>query len=421
VSSLLHPAPVRTSRLYTAPPDFGAIQARLDDLQAVRLSRQYEDQKLRDWQAFLEFLKQFNPPANISICTSQHVVQYLIWRDQFGKTVVHLFGCPLWGSSASDCACPRRAAWNSLDSLVNRLRAAFLKQGGRPVDNPCAGRPVQSYLRDIQFEQVRSCVQPKQATPMFEDKFTSLVLYLNALLNNQDLDAADRFTLFRDRAFLALDLQAWKRGADLGLTLTDSILWFPDRLGWLFGYTWGKTLRTGDPHVFGLRFHANQIICPLRLVTEYISFCETVGISVQGTGGFLFRLVRYGVVLNHPVSADTLNRNLQAYLRAAGLFEGETLHGFWAGGAITAALRGDTLQAIIGQAHWSTSRQALHYMRLQEVLGQGHLREQSIRATSVSQYRSAAALDHFTFVFPSDEQPRDQPDSEDENSDPDVI
>jgi hypothetical protein len=254
---------------------------------------------------------------------------------------------------------------------------------------------------------------------MFEDKFTSLVLYLNSLLNNQDLDEADQFTLFRDRSFLALDLQAWKRGADSGLTLTDSILWFPDRSGWLFGYTWGKTLRIGDPHIFGLRFHPNQIVCPLRLVSEYISFCQSVEIIVQGNGGFLFRPVRYGVVLNNPVSADTLNRNLQAYPRAAGLFEGETLHGFRAGGAITAALRGDTLQAIMGQAHWSTSRQALHYMRLQEVLGQGHLNGPPVQTASVSEYRSAAALENFRFVFPADSEHNDQPDSD--SNDDDVV
>jgi hypothetical protein len=184
----------------------------------------------------------------------------------------------------------------------------------------------------------------------------------------------------------------------LASTLTDGILWFPDQSGWLFGYTWEKTLHTGDPHVFGLRFHTNEIICPLRLISEYISFCQLVGISLHGPGGFLFCPVRHGVVMNNPISADTINRNLQAYLQAAGLFEGETLHGFCAGGAITAALRGDSLQDIMRQANWSNSRQALHYMRIQEVLEHGHLERPPLNATP-SEYRSSSTLQGFTAVF----------------------
>jgi hypothetical protein len=285
-----------------------------------------------------------------------------------------------------------------VDSLVGRLRAAFLEYAGARFDNPCASRPVHNYLRNVQFEQVRSRVQPKQAVPLFEDKLTQLVLFLNSLLNQADLDQADQFTLLRDRAFLALDLQVWKRGAELSLTLTDGILWFPGRSGWLFGYTWGKTLRTGDPHGFGLGYHSNQLICPLILVSEYVQFCGMVGVSLHGPGQFLFRPIRDGVVFNNPVSADTINRNFQTYLRAAGLFKGETLHGLRAGGAISAALRGDSLQAIMGQAHWSNARQALHYMRLQEVLGQGSFSPTSFQARSVTpaQYRHASTLEDFT-------------------------
>jgi hypothetical protein len=347
------------------------------------------------------FLAQCSPPSTAQLATPQHILQFLVWRDTFGKTVVHTFGCPLWGSRNGTCPCPKRAAYGSVDSLVGQLRAAFLEYGGARLDKPCASRPVHNYLRDVQFEQVRSRVQPKQAVPLFEDKLTQLVLFLNSLLNQADLDQANQFTLLRDRAFLALDLQVWKRGAELSLTLTDGILWFPDRSGWLFGYTWGKTLRTGDPHVFGLRYHSNQLICPLILVSEYVQFCGMVGVSLHGPGQFLFRPIRDGVVFNNPVSADTINRNFQTYLRAAGLFEEETLHGLRAGGAISAALCGDSLQAIMGQAHWSNARQALHYMRLQEVLGQGSFSPTSFQARSVTpaQYRHASTLQDFTSVF----------------------
>jgi hypothetical protein len=191
-------------------PDFTAIHTRIEELHAVRLSRQYENQKHRDWQKLLQFLADCTPPADISTCTPEHVVQYLIWRDQFGRTIVHSFGCQYWGSQSSEClACPRQAAWGSVDSLIGRLRASFHEQGGRPADNPFASRMVHNYLRDVQFEQVRSRVQPSQAVPMFEDKFCSLILYINTLLRSPTINStADQYVLFRDRAFLALDLHA---------------------------------------------------------------------------------------------------------------------------------------------------------------------------------------------------------------------
>jgi hypothetical protein len=255
---------------------------------------------------------------------------------------------------------------------VGRLQAGF-HEWAPNWDNPCKARQVKMYLRDVKQEQVQSRVQPRQAVPLFEDNLTQLVLFMDSILLRSDLDTASRFTLLRDRAFFALDMQAWMRGADLPQTLTSGILWFPDRSGWLFGYNWGKTLRTGDRHVFGLRRHHNVVICPIRMVTEYVQFSQQVGVDLIGPSSFLFRPIRDGRVFNTPVAADALNSHMQLYLRAAGVFEGETLHEIRAGGAISAALRGDSLQAILGQACWSNPRMADRYMRLCEVLGQGFL------------------------------------------------
>lgn len=387
-------------------PDFEAISARLQNLSVIRHSRRYEGQKSRDWEAFQKFLACYEPPMDFESCGPAHVVEFLVHQDTRGRTVVHVFGCPLFGSRESACACPKRAAWGSLDSLVGRLQAAF-HQWASHRSNPCQSRPVKLYLRDVKQEQLRSRVQPKQAVPLFEDKLTRLVLFLDSLLQQQTLDTTSRFVLFRDRAFFALDMQAWMRGADLAQTLTGGILWFPDRSGWLFGYTWGKTLRTGDRHVFGLRRHQNTIICPIRLVSEYVQFCQEVGVNLVGPSSFLFRPVRQDQVFNSPVSAEAFGSHLQSYLRAAGIFEGETLHGLRSGGAISAALRGESLEAIMGQAHWSNRRMADRYMRLREVLGQGTLPAASANSSLVADqtiqpadYRSLNVLEDFTFVYP---------------------
>ena len=48
------------------------------------------------------------------ICSAipDDVVDFLIWKDNFGKTVVHFDTCPLFGEkSVSSCVCPKRLAY----------------------------------------------------------------------------------------------------------------------------------------------------------------------------------------------------------------------------------------------------------------------------------------------------------------------
>ena len=51
------------------------------------------------------------------------VIDFLIWKDNFGKTVVHFDTCPLFGEkSVSSCVCPKRLAYGSIDSIIGKLR-----------------------------------------------------------------------------------------------------------------------------------------------------------------------------------------------------------------------------------------------------------------------------------------------------------
>jgi hypothetical protein len=88
-----------------------------------------------------------------------------------------------------------------------------------------------------------------------------------------------------------------------------------------------------------------------------------------------------------------------AQLPSTDLFECVTLHGVRLGGAISAALRGDNLQAILSQGHWSNSRMASRYMRLREVLGHGTGHSTPEELTPAD-YRSLNVLENFAFVFP---------------------
>ncbi|KAI4365376.1 hypothetical protein MLD38_021365 [Melastoma candidum] len=121
------------------------------------LSR-YENQKRRDWNTFGQYLRDHRPPLSLSRCSGAHVLEFLRYLDQFGKTKVHTLQCPFYGhpNPPSPCPCPLRQAWGSLDALIGRLRAAFEENGGNPEANPFAARAVRLYLREVRDSQAKA-------------------------------------------------------------------------------------------------------------------------------------------------------------------------------------------------------------------------------------------------------------------------
>ncbi|KAH7573226.1 hypothetical protein ACOSP7_006733 [Xanthoceras sorbifolium] len=121
------------------------------------LSR-YENQKRRDWNTFGQYLRNHRPPLSLDRCSGAHVLEFLRYLDQFGKTKVHTQLCPFFGhpNPPAPCPCPLRQAWGSLDALIGRLRAAFEEHGGKPEANPFGARAVRLYLREVRDSQAKA-------------------------------------------------------------------------------------------------------------------------------------------------------------------------------------------------------------------------------------------------------------------------
>ncbi|XP_004493783.1 protein LIGHT-DEPENDENT SHORT HYPOCOTYLS 4-like [Cicer arietinum] len=121
-------------------------------------SSRYENQKRRDWNTFGQYLKNHRPPLSLSRCSGAHVLEFLRYLDQFGKTKVHTPICPFYGhpNPPGPCPCPLRQAWGSLDALIGRLRAAFEENGGKPEANPFGARAVRLYLREVRDLQSKA-------------------------------------------------------------------------------------------------------------------------------------------------------------------------------------------------------------------------------------------------------------------------
>ncbi|CAN4093240.1 unnamed protein product [Withania somnifera] len=121
-------------------------------------SSRYENQKRRDWNTFGQYLKNHRPPLSLSRCSGAHVLEFLRYLDQFGKTKIHTPICPFYGhpNPPAPCPCPLRQAWGSLDALIGRLRAAYEENGGKPEMNPFGARAVRLYLREVRDLQSKA-------------------------------------------------------------------------------------------------------------------------------------------------------------------------------------------------------------------------------------------------------------------------
>ncbi|CAK9276835.1 unnamed protein product [Sphagnum jensenii] len=133
------------------------LQAQADE-GSTRAPSRYEAQKRRDWNTFGQYLRNHRPPLPLARCTGTHVLDFVRYLDQFGKTKVHLTTCPYFGlpQPPHPCPCPLRQAWGSLDALIGRLRAAFEENGGKPESNPFGARTVRLYLREVREMQAKA-------------------------------------------------------------------------------------------------------------------------------------------------------------------------------------------------------------------------------------------------------------------------
>lgn len=206
------------------------------------------------------------------------------------------------------------------------------------VGQPSSRQECQRLPTSSNCRTITSSGEPKQATPFFVDKLTQLAGHLDQALESQDRTPVQRFMLARDQAYFKAVFFSGDRPGDMGQVKTQEILRFPNDDGLLFNHVWGKTLRDGDNNVFGIRRNPNSLICPVWGIEKYIMIAKQLQVVL--TNGYLFRPTSpQGEIRDAPFSSSTAEARLKGYLREMGTDEGETLHGFRSGCAITGTVR----------------------------------------------------------------------------------
>ena len=121
----------------------------------------------------MDFLATLSPPKDISSCTSDDIIKFLISKDKSRKTVLHSQSC-----SKVHCNCPTSLAAGLVDSLLGKLRAIFNNLGCLHDSNSVAHTRFREYLKFVREEQAGKAIVPLQAVPLFFVKFSKLISFL---------------------------------------------------------------------------------------------------------------------------------------------------------------------------------------------------------------------------------------------------
>ena len=275
--------------------DLEQLEARIKHLVSARASTAYQRQKSQLEAEFSGFLAYLQPRNSLFSATPRDIVRFLVWKDGKGKTMVHKDSCQFFGlQGKQSCNCPTRLSAGTVDSLIGKLRSIF-NALGRTSDwddrfgsgNPASHLCVKQYLKSIQSEQSQARVSPKQATPVFFDKYKKLVYHLRQLLLGNNISPSERYIYARDLAFFSLDFFSGDRASDLGRIKTVDVLRHPDGSSLLFHQRVSKTLRGKTSRAFAVEQTANPAICPVLNLQFFVELCNSMRLDLSA--GFFFR------------------------------------------------------------------------------------------------------------------------------------
>lgn len=398
------------------PNNSGPVEVKLDEIDA-RLQQlldfdkatSYSKQKTSLQKELEKFLSALPGHVTLATVTPRDLCRFLTYKDKNGKTQVHRNSCNFLGQKGvHPCGCPMRLSYKTVDSYIGKLRAIFHANGRDGewdrrlgLGNPAADKLLKDYLRLVTAEQLQARITPKQATPFFVDKLTQLAEHLQRSLLAAKTNI-ERFIIARDQAYFKTVFFSGDRPGDLGQVKTSEILRFPNDDGFLFNHIWGKTLRDGAQNVFGIRRNPQVIICPIRGIELYMDVARQIGIDL--TKGYLFRpTTPDNGIKNAPLSSSTAEARLKLYLQDMKADQGETLHGFRSGCAITLALTGADLSEIMEHIGWARRHTALYYLQLAKVLNpsgaSSKLADSSVDKV-VSPWQDMNQLKQFVCAFP---------------------
>ena len=196
---------------------------------------------------------------------------------------------------------------------------------------------VQNYVKAFSSDQLQASVTPKQVTPLFLCKLFHLSCFILGKMSTLGITDTQLVVYARDAALFKALFFSGDRANALSLVKTQEIMRFQYNDGLLFNHVWGNSLRHDSSNLFGIQRHTDLSLCPVNAIEVDVAISSVL--SVDLSTGYLFLPLTYaGKSIIEQIANFTLQSRLRNYLRGAQIYDGETLHSFRAGVAITLAL-----------------------------------------------------------------------------------
>ena len=371
----------KETRRLTDPPklvqiDQGRIKSRLQSLESFKAKKPYQRQKSNLQKQLESFLWSLPDKKSVATAAPTDVIQFLVWRDQFGKTVLHSEGCQAATAAAQRplvCNCQKGLSPGTIDNNIGKLRSIFRDNGRGAIwnedlhlGNPAAHPSVKDYYKLVLEEHTVARVFPSKAVPFFLDKLAALCRHLRCLIKCPNSKPSSTYVLARDLAFFSVDFFSGDRGSDLGRVKSSDLLSFPDNKGFIFNQVFGKTLRGNGSNVFAIREFLGSILCPVSNLKFYLTLSKEMSIDLSS--GYLFRVTDHrGFVSEAPFVGSTVANRLKRYLTDLSIDDGETMHSFRSGCSITLAALGVAYEDIAKHVGWKSVNMAIHYSQFDKV------------------------------------------------------
>ena len=98
-------------------------------LAEAKSNKSYERQKSSPHKELVNFLSSLPVLKALPSASPSDIKKFLVWKDNSGKTVVHLSDCPGLGQRQRvSCSCPTKLAAATVDSLIGKLRSILLRR-----------------------------------------------------------------------------------------------------------------------------------------------------------------------------------------------------------------------------------------------------------------------------------------------------
>ena len=169
-------------------------------------------------------------------------------------------------------------------------------------------------------------------------------------------------------ALFALAAEATTRGDDLSLLLITRILCLPNKGGLIFNFVFGKVIRSGVQHPFGLPYiqWGRSLVLHGSAYRWVCSTCNPQRNGYMSRGYLFFDVDSSCNRIPGRLSAQTMTLNLKRFAREISLDVGQNLpismQSFRSGGAINKFLEGQPLEKVMYDAVWSNPQTIWRYI-----------------------------------------------------------